>query len=225
CSTASAIPSGTPGLSAFTGGLFTIITAISLSLVSRTKSGMEGSLFRLESFLRCKIRGGSTTVKFIEWPFSASNERRESANIVRSLHSAVFGRDLRSVSSVLISGIDFASSNVVRCPVSRFLRFFDLRSSANLRRFFVFAFRGEGLPLLTTNYQLLTTAIQYFHELSAPADAFTVMWFAIVRSSSAWFIGVQPWPFIGRPYSNDPPYAGLFVPRRKSSSRYTARFR
>src|SRR5262249_33708933 len=59
---------------------------------------------------------------------------------------------------------------------------------------------------------------QYFQELPPRAGASRAPASAMTRNSSAWLSGAQPWPFIGRPYSNDPPYAGLVVRRRKSSS-------
>src|SRR3954469_4911875 len=76
CSIASEMPSGTPGLSAFTGGLLIIMIAMSLSFESWTRSLM-GILSLAD---RNNDRG-----KSIEWPFSPSNDGESEQRIRNGL--------------------------------------------------------------------------------------------------------------------------------------------
>src|SRR5215467_9193780 len=84
CSMASEMPSGTPGLKAFTGGLLTVMTAISLSFVSWTRSLM-GFFLGFDSLVSIQrldlpkaLQGGAIQAdegrgKSNEWLFSWSN--------------------------------------------------------------------------------------------------------------------------------------------------------
>src|SRR5580692_4631455 len=59
-SIARAMPSGTPGLNAFTGGLLMVITAMPLSFVSCTRSVIEGALSFRDRDLQLRAFRGNT---------------------------------------------------------------------------------------------------------------------------------------------------------------------